>query len=32
MGMSGYLDGINVNKWEIVDDEVPARRGTVPGV
>lgn len=30
--MSGYLDGINVNKWEIVDDEAPARRGTVPGV
>lgn len=32
MGMSGYLDGINVNKWEIVYDEVAARRGTVPGV
>lgn len=27
MGMSRYLDRINVNKREIVDDEVPACPG-----
>lgn len=31
MGMSGYLDGININKWENDDDdEVPACWGTDP--